>query len=193
MPWHPNAYLNPDGPVLAELNDNLEHLKAAVDTLEGSTAPAGTLARLGSSGAGAAYVMDGVYVKQVDGTWLWAPGHNRGINTESNVAPGSLAWTVTDGLSRVIAKENWLFSLTGSGSSSIVLGNRHANTATIAGRTVSEEIFFGFRIPSGLTITFTPDTGVTLIQTDGTTAATIVVAGPAVAWFAHGASTWRRL
>lgn len=193
MSWTPNAYLNPAGPQISELNDNLEYLKTAVDNLAGATAPVGTMAWLGSSGAGAGYVMDGIYAKQSDGSWLWRPELQGEVLVEASVSPASLSWTVTDGLSRVITKNNWMFLLTGSGTTSIVLGARHANTATIDGAAVSGQIAYGFHLQSGLTINFTADTGITLYKSDGTTASAISIAGPAVVWFLHGANIWRQV
>ena len=193
MAWTPNAYLNPAGPQINELNDNMEYLKAGLDSLSGATAPVGTIAWLGSSGAGSGYVMDGTYGKQSDGTWLWRPDLQGEILVEQGVSPGSISFTLSDGLSRTIVKKNWLFLLAGSGTANIVLGVRHANTGTIGGNAVSGQVVYGFQIPSGLTITFLPDTGITVYKPDGTTATSIVVAGPAIAWFLHGASIWRQV
>lgn len=180
-------------PVAAEVDDNLEYLKAQVDTLAGATAPTGTIARLGSAGAGSGYVMDGPYEKQSDGSWLWRPELHGGLLREEGVSASSIPWTVTDGLSRVVTKANWEFELTGSGTATIVLSTRFSNSATIATRTVQERVLYSFDIPSGLTITFQADTGITLRRTDGSVVGSFSQAGPARTRFLHGSSTWQEV
>ncbi len=192
MPWTDNPY-NAPGPIAAQLNDNMAYLKSAVDALTGATAPTGTIAWLGSSGAGSGYVMDGIYEKRSDGTWLWRPDLHGGLLVESNMPASAIDWEVTDGLSRNITKKNWEFLLTGTGTPTIVLGNRYTNSATIETRTVSERVLYGFVIPSGLTPTFQADTGVTLIRSTGSTVTSFSQAGPAIVRFLHGAGVWQEI
>lgn len=192
MPWYDNAY-NEAPPQRSKLQACLDYLKAAVDGLGGATAPVGTIAWLGSSGAGSAYVLDGPYAKQADGTWLWRPDLHGGLIREDSVAVGSIGWTIADGLSRVINKVNWEFGLTGSGSATIVLGTRYSNTRTIDSRLHRERVYFGFEITSGLTVTFSADTGITLRRATGSSVASFAQAGPAFVRFVHGDGVWQEL
>lgn len=192
MPWYPDAYLE-SPPQRTKLQACLDYLKAAVDTLSGATAPTGTIAWLGSAAAGAAYVFDGPYTKQSDGTWLWRPDLHGGLIREDSVPVADITWTITDGLSRVINKVNWEFGLTGSGTATIVLGTRWSNTRTISGRQHRERVYFGFDIPTGLTVTFSADVGITLRRATGATVSSFSQAGPAIVRFVHGDAVWQEL